>query len=221
MYLVTVHKSLNLYYVGNSGCVNEGEILDTAKNLYLMNALNHSCVWRKDDSMHCKHTLPSFRPHRLSPHGLCWHCVLPGRSRSELHRAWDPVLWLSPGCRSSCNRQRWGFVQPCAERKNTWEWDCTWAVELMAKQIILDWTVPVGKVFLSACDGPQWLLPKSGWSSISVHSLVLLFLSYLLSFINGFPSDKRQQKHLLKNYFFVELLALQVRLKCKNLRKKE
>lgn len=108
-----------------------------------------------------------------------------------------PVPWLSPGCRSSCTGWHWGFVQPCADRTNTWEWDCTWAVALTAKHIILDWPGRVGKVFffLSACDGVQRPPSKSG--------CICCFFpySFLIFFSKWFPFRQKRTEYLLKTFF--------------------
>lgn len=84
----------------------------------------------------------SLRSCYLSPCGLCWLCVLSGRSKSELHQVWGPRCHVgSPGDAGAA----WAFVQ------STWEWSYTWTVGLMAKQ---KWTYWVDKTFflpLSLC----------------------------------------------------------------------
>lgn len=80
----------------------------------------------------------SLRSCYLSPCGLCWLCVLSGRSKSELHQVWGPRCHVgSPGDAGAA----WAFVQ------STWEWSYTWTVGLMAKQ---KWTYWVDKTFFSS-----------------------------------------------------------------------
>ncbi len=108
-------------------------------NLRLVKALKHSCVWRKDDSIHHKHTLYLWG-RTLSPHVAFVDTAscLADQDQGSIHCG-TLVLWLAPGCRSSFNDLCLSFVQPPTDRENTWEWESTWAVELMAKHIILEW----------------------------------------------------------------------------------
>lgn len=93
------------------------------------------------------------------------------------------------------------FVQPCTDRKNTWEWRPHVSCGAHGKTNHPGVTGRVGKVFLSACDGVQWSLSKSGWSCISVCSLSLRVFKQNASEI------------FAESYFFMALWALQISLK--------
>ncbi len=130
-------------------------------------------------------------PHCLSPRVFCWHCDLPGRSGSGLHQVWEPPRCGSPlDAGAAVMAGVRVFVQPCTDRKNTWEWRLHVSCGAHGKTNHPRVAGHVGKVFLSACDGVQRSPSKSGWSCISVCSLSLwVFLS------------KTFQKYLFKTIF--------------------
>lgn len=126
------------------------------------------------------------------------HSLLPGRSQSGLHQVWDPWAGTLPRMQEQLRRPARGFVWPCADRKNTWEWGRTWTTEVVAKQTAKDWALASGR-FFSTCDEPRSLSKSGGWCLPSL-LFALAFSSKSFSF-----TPKKADRYL-QNNFVIDLL---------------
>lgn len=92
-----------------------------------------------------------------------------------------PVPWLSPGCRSSCTGWHWGFVQPCADRTNTWgvRLHVSCGAHGKTHHPGLTWLCWEG-FFFSLCLWWGAQMTAQNWLHMLFLPLVLLFLSHFL-----------------------------------------